>query len=417
MNRIKLLILDLSPIGNLGRNLERILKSSLQLRVDFLKQSVHVWQTSSFERNFSNITTRFNPDLIILILSSDSLKQSDVLLGQMGHKSLRLPIMAFFENENSSDMMTMMLKFSTVDIIPGPLTTANIIPIVLWLVAQTYPEKITQDLFQDNFISKQLVGKSVGFLEEINKIPTIAKCDSNVLISGEAGTGKEVCARNIHYLSRRANYPFVAFNCDGIPVRQADVELFGHWDGGLDGSRPLKPGLISDAAGGTLFLDEINGLCPHLQVKLLRFLREKAHRPQGPADKCHSDLRIIAATSMDGQEAVRSGKLRHDLYATLNTISLKLLPLRERRKDILHLCRHLLYRYSLELSKQVLGFSTNALQKLVFYHWPGNIRELEHVIERAVVFAENNIISESDICLPNLQDIEDNRLFDRGLNL
>ena len=249
---------------------------------------------------------------------------------------------------------------------------------------------------------KQLIGKSVLFLEEIKKIPVIARCNSSVLISGETGTGKEVCAQNVHYLSPRAGAAFVPVNCGAIPVELAENELFGHKRGAFTGAAATKPGLIREAEGGTLFLDEVDSLPALVQVKLLRFLQEKTYRPLGSTKETQADVRIIAATGMDAEEAVKSRRLRQDLYYRLNVISLKLPPLRDRREDIPLLARHFLRKYVAELHKETEEFSPKALQKLIFYDWPGNVRELEHVIERAVVLSDRKIIREIDISLPQL---------------
>lgn len=252
---------------------------------------------------------------------------------------------------------------------------------------------------------KTLVGKSLSFLEEMNKIPLIAKCDSSVLISGETGTGKELCAQNIHLLSSRSSKPFVPVNCGALPVELAENELFGHRRGAFTGAANANSGLICEAEGGTLFLDEIDSLPPLVQVKLLRFLQERTYRPLGATKEFRADVRIVAATGMDADLLVRSGNLRKDLYYRLNVLPLRLPPLRERREDIPLLSRFFLTKHSRIVGKEILDFAVTALQKLVFHDWPGNVRELEHVIERAVVLTQNKIIEESDISLPHVDRV------------
>jgi DNA-binding NtrC family response regulator len=180
----------------------------------------------------------------------------------------------------------------------------------------------------------------------------------------------------------------------------AENELFGHKSGAFTGATASKSGLIHEAEGGTLFLDEIDSLPPLVQVKVLRFLQEKTYRPLGCTKEYQADVRVIAATGLDPEQAVGSGKLRKDLYYRLNVISIKLPPLRNRREDIPLLARHFLRKHVVELNKQVVDFSPGAIHKLMFYDWPGNIRELEHVVERAVVLSKDSIIQEMDISLP-----------------
>jgi len=248
----------------------------------------------------------------------------------------------------------------------------------------------------------QLLGESPAFLAEIRKIPLLAQCDVNVLISGETGTGKELCARAIHYLSPRAGRPFIAVNCGAIPVELVENELFGHERGAFTDASTAQGGLIHEAEGGTLFLDEIACLPLLAQVKLLRFLQDKEYRRLGSTKTQQGDVRVVAAMNIDLEEAVREGKLRQDLYYRLNIIPLVLPPLRERREDIPLLARYFLAKYAARLNKDVTDCSPDVMQLLVLYEWPGNVRELEHTIERAVVLSEQAVIHKADLILPRV---------------
>ena len=248
----------------------------------------------------------------------------------------------------------------------------------------------------------QLLGESPAFLAEIRKIPLLAQCDVHVLISGETGTGKELCARAIHYLSPRAGRPFIAVNCGAIPVELVENELFGHERGAFTDASTAQGGLIHEAEGGTLFLDEIACLPLLAQVKLLRFLQDKEYRRLGSTKTQQGDVRVVAAMNIDLEEAVREGKLRQDLYYRLNIIPLVLPPLRERREDIPLLARYFLAKYAAQLNKDVTDCSPDVMQLLVLYEWPGNVRELEHTIERAVVLSEQAVIHKADIILPRV---------------
>jgi DNA-binding NtrC family response regulator len=255
---------------------------------------------------------------------------------------------------------------------------------------------------------KQLIGESPAFVQESNKIPLIAQSEANVLIVGETGTGKELYARAIHYGSRRAGRPFMPVNCGAIPVELVENELFGHARGAFTSASNLQVGLIEEANGGTLFLDEIDCLPFFAQVKLLRFLQEKEYRPLGSARMRQADVRIIAASNLNLEEAVGNGKVRRDLYYRLNIISLMLPPLRDRREDIPLLARHFLLKYAREAEKETSDFSKEALQLLMMYSWPGNVRELEHAVERAIVLCQEDVIQASDLVLSNSK-LDDHR--------
>ena len=203
---------------------------------------------------------------------------------------------------------------------------------------------------------KQLIGESLPFLDEIKKIPTVAKCDANVLIFGETGTGKELCARAIHYLSPRASKPFIPFNCGAIPTELMENELFGHVQGAFTGASTAQPGLIGAADSGTIFLDDIDCLPASSQAKLLRFLQEKEYRQLGSAKMFQADVRVIAATNSDLEAAVDEGKFRQDLYYRLNVIPLTLPALRDRRDDIPLLARHFINKYANEFQKEYCRF-------------------------------------------------------------
>ncbi|PYS79797.1 MAG: sigma-54-dependent Fis family transcriptional regulator [Acidobacteria bacterium] len=247
---------------------------------------------------------------------------------------------------------------------------------------------------------RQLVGQSKAFVAEIGKLPLIARCDVRVLIQGETGTGKELCARAIHYLSPRSSGPFIPVNCGAIPAELVENELFGHERGAYTGATTAHAGMIHEAEGGTLFLDEIDCLPPVAQVKLLRFIQEKEYRPLGSTKVRHADVRVISATNADTEQAVKEGKLRRDFYYRLNVVPLLLPPLRERRCDIELLAQHFLSKFVSEFNSSVSSIAHAALRKLASYDWPGNVRELEHVMERAVTLAEQSVLQAEDIVLP-----------------
>ena len=243
-----------------------------------------------------------------------------------------------------------------------------------------------------------LVGKSRKMQEVFNILESIAPTTSTVLVLGESGTGKELVARAIHNRSQRKEKPFVVINCAAIPMHLLESELFGHRRGSFTGAVADKRGLFEEADGGTIFLDEIGEVPPAIQVKLLRILQEGEVRAVGEVGNArHVDVRLVAATNQDLVAAVREGRFREDLYYRLNVIGLTLPPLRERAVDVPLLAYHFLHKVTERMKKRIDKISVDALQALAHYSWVGNVRELENVIERAVVLAAGDSIGAQDL--------------------
>lgn len=246
---------------------------------------------------------------------------------------------------------------------------------------------------------QRFIGKAPALMAAIEKIPRIAGCDATVLLIGDTGTGKEMCARTIHYLSPRAKKAFIPVNCGSIPGELFENEMFGHESGAFTDARNSQRGLIAEADGGTLFLDEVDSLPLSAQVKILRFLQDKEYRPLGARNYRRADTRLIAASNQNLQQRVREHAFREDLYYRLNVVSLALPTLRDRQEDILPLALHFLTTFANEYHSQVTHFSPPAIKKLSAYNWPGNVRELENIIRRAVITADGTSINPSDIHL------------------
>jgi two-component system response regulator PilR (NtrC family) len=237
-----------------------------------------------------------------------------------------------------------------------------------------------------------LVGNSPGMLKVYDLIQRVKDTRANILISGESGTGKELVAKAVHYNSPRKDKSFVTINCSAIPETLMESELFGHMKGAFTGAFSNKQGLFEAAEGGAVFLDEIGELSPSLQVKLLRVIQDRIFRRVGGTEDIEVDVRIITATNKNLEEEVRQGGFREDLFYRLNVIQIKIPPLRERREDIPVLARHFLDRYSRELGKGIKKISEEAMGRLVNYSYPGNVRELENIIERAVALESSSAI-------------------------
>jgi DNA-binding NtrC family response regulator len=249
----------------------------------------------------------------------------------------------------------------------------------------------------DKFKFGSIIGKSKKMQELFELIENVAGSDANILIQGENGTGKELIANAIHYNSKRAKGPFIKINCAAIPKDLIESELFGYKKGSFTGATMDKEGLFEMAEGGSLLLDEIGEMPPYLQTKLLRVLQEREYRPIGSDRIVHVDFRLICATNVDLDAALRDGKIREDLYFRINTITLKVPPLRERTEDIPLLCEHFLDKFCQRYQKSVRGFSPAAYHVLIRNRWPGNVRELENAIERAVLVAKGAEIVPADL--------------------
>jgi DNA-binding NtrC family response regulator len=250
---------------------------------------------------------------------------------------------------------------------------------------------------QDKFKFANVVGKSKKMQDLFELIENVAGSDANILIQGENGTGKELIANAIHYNSKRAKGSFIKINCAAIPKDLIESELFGYKKGSFTGATMDKEGLFEMAEGGSLLLDEIGEMPPYLQTKLLRVLQEREYRPIGSDRIVHVDFRLICATNIDLDMALREGKLREDLYFRINTIALKVPPLRERTEDIPLLCEHFLDKFCQRYQKGVRGFSPAAYHVLIRNRWPGNVRELENAIERAVLVSKGTEIVPGDL--------------------
>src|SRR3990172_6412630 len=237
-----------------------------------------------------------------------------------------------------------------------------------------------------------LVGTSPKMLEIYGLIKRVANTRTNILISGESGTGKELVARAIHYESERKEKPFVPINCGAIPENLLESELFGHQKGAFTGAVANKSGLFEMANEGTIFLDEITEIPVQLQVKLLRVIQERNFRRVGSVEDISVDVRIIAASNKEIGKEVKEGRFREDLFYRLNVIPIHLPPLRERKEDIRLLSQHFLEKYCEELGKDIKKISGEAMEFLARYPYPGNIRELENIIERAVALEPTDII-------------------------
>ena len=257
-------------------------------------------------------------------------------------------------------------------------------------------EKLLQDL-RGRFKFDEILGNSPQMVEVLKTVADVADTDATVLIEGESGTGKELLARAIHFNSNRSKKPFVPINCAAIPETLLESELFGYEKGAFTGAEQRKPGKFERANGGTLFLDEIGEMSPLLQVKILRFLQSRQFELLGSNKVKKSDVRIIAATNKDLLSRIKENKFREDLFYRINVINIKLPPLRERRLDIAPLAESFAIKFGKKNGKKIKGFDPEVLNILSRYSFPGNIRELENIVERAAILAQSEWITKEDL--------------------
>ena len=256
-------------------------------------------------------------------------------------------------------------------------------------------ERLRAQLLRER--GREVLGHSEAMRRIFDLVQRIANARTTVLLTGESGTGKERIARAIHEASDRRGKPFLVVNCGAIPETLMEAELFGHERGAFTGAVAARLGIFREAEGGTVLLDEIGELAPALQVKLLRVLQERKVRGVGASAEVSVDVRVLAATNRNVEEDVRSGRFRQDLYYRLNVIRIEVPPLRERREDIRPLAEHFLARCAAEQTKDIRGLAPDALRAIEAYAFPGNVRELENIVERAVALATGQTIGLGDL--------------------
>ncbi|MGH6646423.1 sigma 54-interacting transcriptional regulator [Aquabacterium sp.] len=319
------------------------------------------------------------------------------------HPGVVLPVTLGLTQEQLLDV----LSAGVFDFVSTPWDQATLLARIRRAVGAV---PVTPQLQQSQVPSpalRELVGSSPAFVKQLAMLPTIAGCDSGVLILGETGTGKEVCARAIHYTSARATRPMVAVNCGAIPAELLESELFGHVRGAFTSAHATRTGLVREAEGGTLFLDEIDSLPLPAQSKLLRFLQDMEYRPVG-ADATHkANVRVIAACNQNLSQLVDRGAFRRDLFFRLHVLTVHLPPLRERSEDICTLALRFVQQFSSQSGRPPIGLSPQAAKHLLTHDWPGNVRELKHVIERAMLLAQGPSIQPEDLQLTATHDAPD----------
>jgi DNA-binding NtrC family response regulator len=348
----------------------------------------------------ARVCSERHPSLTILLLDHRTLDDDVMFSGILALLPSDIPVIVAAPDFEATEIRTVLEQGAT-DFITPPFNSSSVLPRVWRLLRHSALCVGGRATLQEKLALKRLnlIGASPSFLEEIRKLRLVARCDITVMIWGQTGTGKELVARAVHYLSPRSDRPFVPIDCAAVPLELTESELFGHERGAFTGAVTKSQGLIAAADQGTLFLDEVDALSLSVQAKLLRFIQEREYRPLGSSEIRKADVRIISASNCDLQQLVRNNEFREDLYYRLNVVQLRLPGLRQRKEDVVLLARHFAAKYAARFNQPVREFTRGALQKLLMHQWPGNIRELENVVEAAVALCDGPLIRASDLSL------------------
>ncbi len=366
-----------------------------QVFSDLLQQQGYTTKTAANGEDAIVLVEQNRPDLILLDYQMPGMTGLETLQAiKQIDKNIPVVIMTAYGTMETT--MTAM-RLGAHDFLSKPVELNQIRSLVKRILDEASAKKIQPVSQSPQLNSSTIVANSAAMQEIFKMMGLLTTNDLTVLITGESGVGKELVARGIHFNSERKNEPFVAVNCAAIPENLLESELFGHEKGAFTNAEKQKAGRFEVAAAGTIFLDEIGELPPVLQSKLLRVLQERKFERVGGTRELKLNARIIAATNRDLSQEMAQGKFREDLYYRLEMIKLNIPPLRERKDDIEALVHHFIKIANKDLSREVHAVEPEAMRKMLNYPWPGNIRELEHAIKRAVLLAQTNTLSDNNI--------------------
>ncbi|MFH1568898.1 MAG: sigma-54 dependent transcriptional regulator [Gemmatimonadota bacterium] len=344
------------------------------------------------------LVRRDEPHMVLTDLKMPGLGGMDLLRRlKAEHPEVEVVMMTAFSTiEDAVEAM----RLGAVDFVPKPFTPDHLSIVVQKALGERALRRENQNLREQlsrHYSFDNIIGKSPSMVQIFESIKKIADSNISVLITGASGTGKELIAQSIHANSRRRGKPFVPINCGALPENLVESEIFGYEKGAYTGAARSKPGLLEEAHGGTFFMDEIGELAPVLQVKFLRALEDGRFRRLGSNQERESDFRLICATNQNLEQQVEDGEFREDLYYRINTFPIHLPPLKQRRDDIPLLANHYLRVYAEKNHKPVQGITQEAMDLLVGYEWRGNVRELQNVIERALILAGSGEVRAEDL--------------------
>jgi len=379
--------------GNLNPVLERLIRSRYNWSIDRLK----------CVKDLQGYLERITP-AIILIFKHGYVPDEEKYLRSLRSRHAIPPLLAIIDPQCEGH------DFEMDDFIYTPVREADLIARIRRLTDSSYRQEIevTKQVLKMKYGKRRIIGEDPKLAEIMDRLIPMAGIEAPVLLMGETGTGKELFARAIHYLSPRADKPFVAINCGAIPETIFENELFGHAPGAYTDAKTAYKGHIAAAEGGTLYLDEVNSIPSRAQVTLLRFLQEGKYRPLGSSKYVCGDVRIISSSNIDLINPDGKTNIRRDLFYRLNVFSIDIPPLRKRKSDIPLLVSHFVRKYGSTLKKEKVKFSEAAIMKLMAYDWPGNVRELENVVQQSMVIASGSVVDEDHIELKYDKALEQN---------
>ncbi len=394
MNRpINLLVVDDEP------NMRRILQATLQ-------REGYAVRTAADGREALEILQSFPAQVVITDLRMPVM-DGMTLLHEINQTHADIPVI-FITAHGSIENAVEAIKAGAFDYISKPFDNDEL-RVILAKAAMTY--RLNREECHDSNVIRDagIIASSHQLKEVLKLVERVAGSPTTILITGESGTGKELIAQLIHKLSLRKNEPFIRINCAAVPETLLESEFFGYEKGAFTGAINTKPGRFELADKGTLFLDEIGEISREMQVKLLRMLQEREFERVGGLKTIRVDVRLVVATNLDLEKAVQDGRFRQDLFYRLNVVRIHLPPLRERPLDIPPLIDHFIREFSRRLNRSIKGISSEAVEMLCRYQWPGNIRELENVMERAVLLCQDSILSPRDFDLFSMDDQKGDR--------
>jgi DNA-binding NtrC family response regulator len=367
------------------QNIRKVLKDLME------KEGFHVFTAHDVDTALP-IIEKEDLDLIITDLKMPGKSGMDLITLSRERKPA-VPIIMITAFGNIEAAVTA-IKKGAFDFITKPFDESELLNVIEKAISESEMNKeLISNYFDKDGPFTEIIGKTPAIQQIFQTVQKIAPTDSTVLITGETGVGKELIAREIHSASHRRSHPFVKVNCAAIPETLLESELFGYEKGAFTGAVTNKPGRFEIAHQGTIFLDEIGEMSPHLQAKLLSVVQDKAFERVGGVKTIKVDIRIISATNQDLQSGVQSGKFRSDLFYRLNVVPIHIPPIRERKDDLIPLIDYFLKKFKTKYQKKITSLSPEIIAAFSNYNWPGNIRELENVLERMILMSETDTIS------------------------
>ncbi len=403
ISKVRVLLFDMDDESGAGRELRQLLEDCWNPFFKVKQHTIGILNFGDAAKQLSSVLSTARPEIGILIFNAKCRSVASEVFsawfkGAPGRPFIVVPP----QSDDDEQVDEMLLGPGAPEFVSRPFQRADVLRRISRALSKIEKEDEAPRHLEEKIPLTRFIGRSSALLTCLEHLPAIAQSNCPVLICGETGTGKEICAEAIYRLSPRVGKPYVPINCAAISATVFESHLFGHAKGAFTSAEQSSPGLIRDADGGTLLLDEINSLPLELQPKLLRVLENNEVLPVGASKPLHVDVRIIATTNENLENLVANRHFREDLLFRLNSETILMPPLRERVSDIPLLARFFIEQICAKADVIALDLSQEAMQKLLLYDWPGNVRELKSVIERAVRHCEHAVICDNEVCLPHV---------------